>query len=225
MRGLNGLVSKDGRFSRRAYVLFFVIPGAALLGLTIAAFTVAPQILSSQVSSVIALGWLVYLSTMDAQNIRRYHDLGSSGSLYRLLRPLVVVLPLLAFALQFLIPAQMASAGDLGALAFLINQEVAFHMSPIPLTLMALWAAGIISNVAYLAVMPGDPGANAYGPASGNGAGAGIPTLQASASGGDPVERALVEYRAGLTQRPAAPAPARTPASPAKPAGTFGKKR
>jgi hypothetical protein len=98
-------------------------------------------------------------------------------------------------------------------------------MSPIPLTLMAIWAVGIISNVAYLAVIPGDPGPNAYGPGPGNGAGPGIPALQASTGGGDPVERALAEYRAGLAQRPASPAPARTANSPAKPAGAFGKKR
>jgi uncharacterized membrane protein YhaH (DUF805 family) len=221
------LMSTDGRFSRRAYVLFFVVPGAILLALTIAAFTVAPQILSSQISPAIALGWLVYLSTMDAQNIRRYHDLGNSGAVYRLLRPFLVILPLVAFAFQFLIPAQMASAGDMGALAFLMQQEVAFHMSPLPLAVMGLWGFGLVANILYLSAMPGQRGPNAYGPDPDNGGGLGgmssigDATAPAPSLGGDPVERALAEYR----QSQAKPAARPVPASPAKAASTFGKKR
>ncbi len=40
---LNKFLSKDGRFSRKAYVLGFVLPGAALLAGTYAAFTFAPE--------------------------------------------------------------------------------------------------------------------------------------------------------------------------------------
>jgi uncharacterized membrane protein YhaH (DUF805 family) len=228
---LKKLIPTDGRFSRRAYVLCFVLPGAALLAATYAAFTVAPQILSSPISPAISIGWMAYLTTMDAQNIRRYHDLGNSGALYTLLRPLLVVLPLLAFAIQFLIPAQLATMGDMGALAFLMRQEFAFHLSPIPFLILALWFVGLVSNIAYLACMPGTPGPNSYGPSPGGG-GSGIPGAGASAipgsptptTGGDPVERTLAEYRASLAQRAAQAQTARTTAA-ATPRAAFGKKR
>jgi uncharacterized membrane protein YhaH (DUF805 family) len=233
MNVLNQVLSKDGRFSRKAYVLGFVLPGAVLLAGTYASFTFAPQLLSGPVSPAISLGWFAYLTTMDAQNIRRYHDLGNSGVLYRMLRPLLVILPLLAFALQFLIPAQLASMGDMAALAFLIQQEVAFHMSPIPLAILALWFVGLVTNIAYLAIMPGNTGPNTFGPdprggggsfLGGSGGGAPSP-----ANGGDPVERTLAEYRISLAQKAQQVQSTRaqsasTGAAP-RPAATFGKKR
>jgi len=88
-------------------------------------------------------------------NIRRYHDLGHSGRLYRLCRPGIVLLPLIAFALQFLIPAQMASAGDLGALAYLMNQEVAPSMGLAPSVLPGITFTGVAINLIYLSLMPG----------------------------------------------------------------------
>lgn len=216
---LKKFMSKDGRLSRKGYVLCFVLPGAALLASTVASFWFVPPLVFGPGLQVLSLGWVVYLSTIDAQNIRRYHDLGNSGGLYRAMRPLVVLLPILAFALQFLIPAQLASAGDMEALAFLIGQEVAFRMSPIPLAVMVLWFVGILANIVYLAVTPGQTGPNAYGPDPDGGAGVFLPT----AGTDDPVERALGEYRARLAQPQ--PVSARTTASPPKPAGSFGKKR
>jgi uncharacterized membrane protein YhaH (DUF805 family) len=183
-------------------------------------------------SQPLAIGWLVYLTTMDAQNIRRYHDLGSSGSLYQLMRPLLVILPLIAFALQFLIPAQLASVGDMGALAFLMQQEVAFHMSPVPLAVMALWFVALVSNIVYLAVMPGQPGANTYGPAPGQGGGQGggpgggafLSASGAASGDGDPVARALAEYKANLA-KPQPPRATAVPARPGQAGATFGRKR
>ncbi len=214
-----------GRMSQTTYILSFVVPFAAVIGLTWLVLFGAPGLLGTPGYYVVALGWTILMATGDACNIRRWNDLGSSAALYRLLRPGLVLLPLLAFALQFLIPAHLAMAGDMSSLAFMIGMEFGgVSLQPVPLALLVITLLAVTGNVVYLAIMPGQHGPNAYGPDP-----HGDPLVSVSATTSsaprdgedDPVKRALADYHA--RQR----TPAQPVASSARPAGgaTFGKKR
>jgi uncharacterized membrane protein YhaH (DUF805 family) len=218
------LTPRDGRVSQLSYLLKFVLPFVAVLGFTWLVVFAAPGLMGTPGYYIVALGWAVVLSTGDAHNIRRWRDLGSSAALYKLLRPCLVLLPALAFALQFLVPAQLAMAGDMQSLAFLVGMEFGgVGLQPAPLALLAITFALVMLNVVYLSVTPGQQGANSYGPDPYGGEA--FPAF-AGASGGvsdshenDPVQRALADYHArqAAAERPVAPA-AVGPVS-------FGKKR
>lgn len=211
-------VSTEGRLSQQAYILCFTLPFMATLALSVAMF-LAPEafaMLGPFGRYGVALGWLLLMALGDSLNIRRYHDLGHSGRLYRLCRPGIVVLPLLAFALDFLIPAQMASLGDLEMQLHMVSEAISPTMHPVAVALLGLTAAGVAINVGYLSLMPGQAGPNAHGPGPGAAA---VPGGAAPvAAGDDPVKRTLAEYQARQAQ---AAKPAATPAGPA----SFGKKR
>lgn len=222
----------EGRLSQQAYVLMFTLPFLATLALTASMFINDELFAALGVMGIygVAFGWLLLMAFGDALNIKRYHDLGHPGRLYRLCRPGIVVLPLLAFVLDFFIPAQMASVGDIGATIHLINEAMAPTLDPAPFALLAITAAAVAMNVLYLSIMPGQRGPNEYGPSPAGGAAipgaaSSAPSVVRSASDeNDPVTRALADYRA----RQAAAAACPTPASVAKgaaPPGTFGKKR
>jgi uncharacterized membrane protein YhaH (DUF805 family) len=223
------LKSSEGRLSQQGYIIGFAAPFIAVTLATSASFTGMVGAAGSIVLRVCVLGCTVLLAFGDAMNIRRYHDLGHSGRLYRLCRPCIVILPVLAFILQFLIPAQMASAGDLGALAFLMNQEAAPSMGLAPGTLLAITFTGVAINLIYLSLMPGQAGPNLYGPDPNNGIGAMpgvIPaTRSAEASENDPVRRALEEYETRQVAQSQKTARAPTPTGGAAARGAFGKKR
>lgn len=219
---------RDGRVSQSSYVLAFALPFAALMGLTWLVFIGAPGILGTPGYYVVAIGWTFLLATGDAYNIRRWRDLGNSAALYRLLRPGVVLLPLLAYILQFLVPAQLAMAGDVESLVFLMGMEFGgFQLQPAPLALLAITLLGVIGNVLYLSLMPGQIGPNAYGE---DPRGGGVP-LSAIAKPGqatadpddDPVKRALAAYQREKAQAaaPAGPAPNFRPVA----GGSFGRKK
>ncbi len=226
--GLDNLISRDGRLSQRGYVLAFVLPFAATCALTWASFSGQAGELSSPLLQICSVAWVVLLAIGDALNIRRYHDLGHSGRVYRLCRPGLVALPVLAFALHFFIPAQMASAGDMSALAYLIGQEFAPSIGPVPLALLLLTFAGVVLNVAYLSLMPGQAGPNAHG--SDPRGLAAMPGLGAAPAGAgaseddDPVKRALTEYQQRIAQGRQASTASTTFQSAAATPG-FGKKK
>jgi hypothetical protein len=125
----------------------------------------------------------------------------------------------------------MASAGDLSALAFLMNQEVAPSMGLAPSVLLAITFTGVAINLIYLSLMPGQSGPNAYGPDPSNGIGA-MPGIVPQTRGGDmtpendPVKRALADYQArqAAAAKPVV-AQANGAARPSGSAATFGKKR
>lgn len=226
----HALVSSEGRLSRTGYLQFFVAPFAGLAAVTWAGFTMAPDVFfRGPASMVIALGWVVFASVADALNIRRWHDLGATGALYRLARPFVVILPAGAFALQFLLPATMASVGDMNALAFLIGQDLGgWSLQPVPLAMLGITLVGVIGNVAYLSIMAGQKGPNAHGPDPQSGASVFAPGEVAQAEGDDPVKRALADYQARQTKAatPKRPAAAMvTQVRPAPAGASFGKRR
>lgn len=214
-----------------AYILGFVIPLAAVLALTWLQLFAAPNVLGTPGFVVLAVGWVLILSIGDACNIRRWNDLGSSAALYRLLRRGLVILPLLAFMLQFLVPAHLAMAGDMAALAFLMGMEFGgVSLQPAPLALLAITTLAGLANVIYLAVMPGQRGSNPYGPDP-----LGDPLVAVGASPAvsvksgedDPVQRALAEYNRQRKAPPAVQTAPRTAVPQARAArpGAFGKRR
>lgn len=214
---------RAGRVSQSDYILRFVVPFVVMIGLTWLAFFGAPGLLGMLGAYLVPLGWTVLFTTGDAYNIRRWNDLGSSAALYRLLRPGLVILPILAFALQFLVPAHLAMAGDLEALAFLIGMEFGgIVLQPAPLAFLAITFAAVTANVLYLSVTPGQQGANAYGPDPHGDplmpVGKAAPTRPGSVDD-DPVKRALADYHARQRAEAAVQA-GRPPATPA-----FGRKR
>ena len=214
----------EGRLSRKGYILYFLAPGVGLLVATWLVFTMAPQVLNGASAMFLALPWVIYLTTADGQNIRRYHDIGHSGRWYRVLRPGLVVLPVLALILNFVLPAHMAMAGDMQALAYMIGQDLnGFSFGPIPTALFALTLTGVVYNAIYLSVMQGQAGPNEYGPDP-NG-GVALPGFEAAqpSADSDPVKRALADYQARLA-REARPAAMVTQVRPS-PGGTFGRKR
>ncbi len=223
MNFLKDWTSGEGRLSQKGYALYFLAPGAALIGATWLAFAFAPGLFGSSGAIVLIAPWMLFLAITDGQNIRRYHDIGNSGRLYRLLRPLVVVLPLLALFLNFVLPAHMAMAGDMQALVYMMGQDMnGFSFGPIPMALFGLTLAGMIYNVGYLAAMPGMQGPNDYGPDPRSGAN--LPGIMkpAATEADDRVERALAQYQA-QQNKPATPMikPMRN-----GPAGaSFGRKR
>lgn len=224
---------RAGRMPQSAYILGFVLPLVVVLGLTWFVFVGFPGLLGMAGHVVVALGWTVLMGIGDACNIRRWNDLGSSAALYKLLRLGLVLLPLLAFTLQFLVPAHLAMAGDVESLVFLMGMEFGgFTLQPAPLALLAITLVVGLANVIYLSVAPGQQGANAYGPdPHGDPLVPGAATASRSSAdeGDDPVKRALAEYNRQRT----APAPAQTqpvmrssggPVRAPTP-GAFGKKR
>ena len=223
------LKSPEGRLGQQGYIVGFAAPFIAVTVVSSASFTGMIGAAGSMVLQVCALGCTVLLMFGDAMNVRRYHDLGYSGRLYRLCRPGIVLLPLIAFTLQFLIPAQMASAGDLGSLALLMNQEVAPSMGLAPSVLLGVTFAGVAINLIYLSLMPGQSGPNAYGPDPNNGIGAMpgvIPSTRGDvASEDDPVKRALADYEKQRAAQAQQAARATAPAGRAAAPGAFGKKR
>ncbi|RYG28719.1 MAG: DUF805 domain-containing protein [Burkholderiales bacterium] len=223
----NTLVSSEGRLSRNGYLQVFVAPLVGLAIATWAAFTLAPDLfLSGPAAMVFALGWVLFLSVADALNIRRWHDLGVSGSLYRLARPFVVILPIAAFGVQFLLPSLMASTGDYHALAFLIGQDLGgWSIQPVPLALLGITLVGVIGNVAYLAAMPGQKGPNDHGPDPQSGASVFATGDGAQNDESDPVKRALAEYQARQAKHAKPAATMVTQVRPAPAGGAFGKRR
>lgn len=201
---------RAGRMSQSTYILGFVLPFVAVLGLTWLLLVAAPGLLGTPGYLVVSLGWTVIMATGDACNIRRWNDLGRSAALYKLLRPGLVLLPLLAVALQFLVPAHRAMAGDMEALAFMMGMEFGgISWQPAPLALLGITLAAGLANVAYLSVMPGQQGANAYGP---------DPHGDPIVPGGGAVHRGSADGEDDPVNRGASSTRAPTP-------GAFGKKR
>jgi uncharacterized membrane protein YhaH (DUF805 family) len=213
-----------GRMTQSAYIVGFVLPLVAVAGLTWLMFAGAPDLLGSPGRYALALGATLLMATGDAHNIRRWRDLGSSGAMYRMMRPGVVLLPVLAFLLQFIVPAHLAAAGDMESLAFMMGMEFGgVAWQPAPLALLAITVIGVVGNVAYLSIMPGQQGENAFGPDPRGGMPVpGAPAASAWSDGeSDPVKRALADYQARQK------AAARPVATSVRPTGgaTFGKKR
>lgn len=226
---LKPFTTRAGRVSQSAYILGFVIPFVALLALSWLIFVATPGFLGTAGLYVVALGWAVLMGTGDSRNIGRWNDLGNSGAMYRLLRPGLVLLPVLALVLQFVLPAHMAMAGDMQALAFMIGMEFGgVAWQPAPLALLAVTLIGAVGNVVYLAITPGQQGPNAYGPDP-HGDPMPVPGAKAAALQGgedDPVKRALADYHArqAAAVKPMASG-AQAVANAAGPARSFGKKR
>lgn len=221
------LVSSEGRLSRNGYLQLFVAPLVGLAALSWAGFTLAPDIFySGPASMVIALGWVVFGSVADPLNIKRWHDLGSSGAIYRLARPFVVMLPVGAFALQFLMPSVMASSGDYSALAFLIGLDLGgWSLQPVPLAMIGIAVVAVIGNVAYLCAMPGQKGPNIHGPDPESGTSMfAMGETAATSDESDPVKRALAAYQAQQQQQ-SRPSAMVTQVRPAPAGGGFGKRR
>jgi len=216
-----------GRVTQSEYILGFILPLGAVTGLTWLLLAGSLGFLGTPAHVIVILGWTVLLATGDAYNIRRWHDLGSSGVFYRLLRPCLVLLPVIALLLQFIAPAHLAMTGDMAALSFMMGMEFGgVAWQPAPLALLAITVLAGAGNVIYLAVTPGQQGDNLYGPDP-----HGAPLMPVgrksgrimAESEGDPVKRALADYQARHQQsaRPAQPQPGgKTAAST-----PFGKKR
>ena len=197
MNFLKDWTSGEGRLSQKGYALYFLAPGAALIVATWLAFALAPGLFGSSGAIVVIAPWVLFLAITDGQNIRRCHDIGNSGRLYRLLRPLVVVLPLLALLLNFVLPAHMAMAGDVQALVYMMGQDMnGFSFGPIPMALFGLTLAGMICSVGYLAAMPGMQGPNDHGPDPRSGANLPGIVKPVATEADDRVERALAQYQA-----------------------------
>jgi uncharacterized membrane protein YhaH (DUF805 family) len=221
MEKLNAWISSEGRLSRKGYALLFLTPLAALVGFTWLAWIAAPNIFGGTPAALLVLPWMLFLKTADGQNIKRWHDLGSSAAIYKIARPLVVLLPVLAMVVEFVLPGFMATAGDLGALSYVMAREFGgISFGPLPLALLGLTFVGVVGNITYLAAMPGQRGPNSFGPDPLSGVK--LPGLAAAKTDeiDDPVKRALAEYQA----RSARPAAMVTQVRPG-PGGGFGKKR
>jgi uncharacterized membrane protein YhaH (DUF805 family) len=222
MDNLNAWVSSEGRLCRRDYALLFLAPLAALIGFTWLTWVAAPGFFGGISSSLFVLPWMAFLATADAQNIKRWRDLGSSGAIYKLLRSLVILLPLLALAVEYVLPALMASSGNMGALTYVIGREFGgLSMGPVPLAMLGLTVMAVIGKIAYLAAMPGQRGPNSFGPDPLSGVK--LPGFAPAAADeiDDPIKRALAEYQA----RSARPTAMVAQARPAAGGGGFGKKR
>lgn len=226
MRTLNAWVSSEGRLSRKGYIQFFVAPLVALSLFTWLTWVAAPDLFGGMPAVFFTLPWMLFLATSDAQNIKRWHDLGVSGALYKLARPFIVILPFGAMVLQFILPSFMAMSGDYGALAFLIGQDLGgWHFGPVPMSMFAITIIGVVGNIAWLAGMPGKSGPNEFGPDPLGGAH--VPGFSATAAAdgdNDPVKRALAEYQARQVQQAKPAAAMITQVRPA-PGSSFGRKR
>ncbi len=225
MDALNKFVSTDGRLSRKGYIQLFVVPFVGLTIFTWLSWVALPDVFGGMPAVLFIAPWLAFFFTADAQNIKRWHDLGNSGALYRMARPFLFILPLIAVIFQFMLPNFFAMSGDVGALMFLIGQQAnGFNFGPVPMALFAITLAGAAFNIFYLTVMPGKDGSNEYGP---NPASAGFVPGVATVpkpENDDPVKRALAAYQAEQQKRAA---PAASPQRPGQAGGaaTFGRKR
>ena len=216
---LDRWVSPVGRLSQRGYVLTFALPFAGLVFLTWVAFFAAPQVFGAVQMMPVAFGWLAVIGVGDALNIKRWHDTGNSGRIYRMLRPAVVLLPIVAVGLYLLAPMHAVTTGDVGALIALAERERAGLMAMAPMLVLAVTGAGVAANVLYLSVAPGNVGPNAYGPDPRGGVAVpGAKAASVAAQGSDPVERALADYRKRTSGEAAVQA---RPAT----GGGFGKKK
>ena len=144
---LNRFVSSEGRLSRKGYIQFFLAPLAALSFLTWLTWVAAPDWFGGMPAMLFALPWVIFFASADALNIKRWHDLGVSGALYRLARPFLVLLPVGAMALQFILPSFMAMSGDYSALAFLIDQDLGgWSFGPMPTTMFGITIVGTVGE-------------------------------------------------------------------------------
>ena len=221
------LKSSEGRLSRQGYLLGFIAPVLAMTALTVAMIIGWLDFLPVGVINVMALGWVILLFvTGDAMNIRRYHDIGNSGRLYRLGRPVVIGMPILAFLIDFFIPAQMASTGDRTAQLHMISEMISPTLSPITIALLVIPAAAVVFNFFYLIAMPGQPGPNDFGPPPGLTDAPGVAKAWAenmpTGVGDDPVKRALADYQARQLKAAQATVPV---GGQVAAASAFGKKR
>lgn len=217
---------RDGRVSQMSYIVGFVAPCLVMVGLSWLLIFGAPDLLGTAGYSIAALGWTFVLATGDAYNVRRWHDLGNSAAIYKLLRPCLFLLPVLALVMQFLVPAHLAAAGDVESLILLVGMEIGgFQIQPAPLALLAITAFGVVANSLYLSLAPGQIGPNAYGPDPRSG---GIPLSALAPSAADPqddpVQRALAAYQRDKAAA-AAPAAGKEPAFRPMTGGAFGRKK
>lgn len=224
---LNQLVSKKGRISRNGYIQAFVIPLAVMVGVTWLALLAFPAVFGGVSSLLFIAPWMMLFATADAQNIKRYHDLGNSARIYRLMRPIVMAAPVVALIVQFVLPAHMAMMGDAPSLIQMIGFDMNPGLGTMPTVVIFLTIAAILSNTAYLACMPGQKGPNGHGPDPLSGVT--LPGVKAAASGdSDPVKRALAEYQARVAQ-PGKPKRTDATVQPVNAArsgaGAFGRKR
>lgn len=224
---LNQLVSKEGRISRNGYIQAFVIPLAVMVGVTWLALLAFPAVFGGVSSLLFVAPWMMLFATADAQNIKRYHDLGNSARIYRLMRPIVMAAPVVALIVQFVLPAHMAMMGDAPSLIQMIGFDMNPGLGTMPTVVIFLTIAAILSNTAYLACMPGQKGPNGHGPDPLSGVT--LPGVKAAASGdSDPVKRALAEYQARVAQ-PGKPKRTDATVQPVNAArsgaGAFGRKR
>lgn len=222
MDKLNAWVSNKGRLSRKGYALLFLAPLAALIVITWLMFIAGPRALNSAIpAALFVLPWMAFLATADAQNIKRWHDLGSSAAIYKMGRPFVILLPALAWTVEAVVPGLMVSAGDMSALSYVMAREFnGITFGPLPLALFGLTIAAVIGNITYLASIPGQRGPNSFGPDPLSAAT--LPGLAAAKTDeiDDPIKRALADYQT----RSARPAAMVTQVRPT-PGGGFGKKR
>jgi uncharacterized membrane protein YhaH (DUF805 family) len=221
MEKLNAWVSSEGRLSRKGYALLFLAPLAVLTVFTWLTWVAAPGFFGGMPSSLFVLPWMAFLATADAQNIKRWRDLGNSAAIYKLMRPLVILVPVLAMVVEYVLPAFMASSGDMSALSYVVAREFGgLSIGPVPLAMLGLTAMTVIGNIAYLAAMPGQRGPNSFGPDPASGAK--LPGFASAKTHetDDPIKKALAEYQA----RSARPSAMITQVRPA-PGGGFGKKR
>lgn len=225
MDALAKFVSTDGRLSRKGYIQLFVLPFAGLIVFTWLSWVALPDFFGGMPAILFIAPWLAFFFSADAQNIKRWHDLGNSGALYRMARPFLFILPIIAVIFQFMLPNFFAMSGDVGALMFLIGQQTGgFSFGPVPMALFAITLAGAAFNIVYLTIMPGKSGPNEYGPnAVSSGFVPGVATSAAKSENDDPVQRALAAYQAEQKKRAT---PAAAPQRPGQAAAaTFGRKR
>lgn len=223
---MKALLSSEGRLSRNGYLKFFVAPFLGLIVFTWLTWVAAPDMFGGMPAMLFILPWMIFLATADALNIRRWHDLGVSGSLYRLARPFVVILPAGAMFVQFMLPSFMAMSGDYSALFFLIGQDLGgWSFRPVPLAMLGITLVGVIGNVAYLSAMPGQKGPNDYGPDPEGGVSVFAQGEAAQSEENDPVKRALAEYQARQAKQAKPAAAMVTQVRPAPAGGAFGKRR
>ncbi len=229
---LNQLTSKEGRLSRKGYIWLFAAPLAAVVALTGLALAVAPGLVGGPSAIILVGPWMFLFATADAQNIKRYHDLGNSARIYRLMRPIVMLAPVLALFVQFVLPAHLAMAGDMSSLVQMIGFDMNPTLGTMPTAVILLVIAAILCNTAYLACLPGQRGPNAHGPDPLSGVRLpGSPAQGAAAADpdNDPVKRALADYQARqqAVQRPQARAVSGQgrPAAASSGAASFGRKR
>ena len=106
------LAPRVGRMTQSAYILGFVLPLLAVAGLSWLMFAGAPGMLGTT-------GYYAAGDRLDGADgdggCAEHPALARSWQFGRDVpdvRPGVVLLPVLAFVLQFIVPAQLASAGD-----------------------------------------------------------------------------------------------------------------